>query len=123
MIPVEYETVVKNDSSVCPGVRYSVVRMSFGRRIELMKLVREATLKFDFRDAGGDEDSMAAAILSSEVDRLYLRWGLKAVDGLLIDGLPATPDTLLLDGPEELVKEALAIVRNECSLAEEEKKT
>ena len=123
MIPIDYESVVQKESTVYPGVSYRVARMSFGRRIELMQLVREVTMRFDFQAAAGEAGQMASAILSSEVDRLYIRWALKAVDGLLIDGLPATPETLLLDGPEELLKEALAIVRSECGLSDEEKKT
>ena len=66
---------------------------------------------------------METAILSAEVDRLYIRWGLKEVDGLVIDGLPATPESLLAVGPEELVQEALAFIRSECGLDEAEKKT
>jgi hypothetical protein len=123
MMPVGYESVIQKESNVCPGVTYRVARMSFGRRIELMRLVREITMKFEFQEAAGEAGRMAAAILSSEVDRLYVGWGLKAVDGLLIDGLPATPQMLLLEGPEDLLKEALEIVRAECGLSDQEKKT
>ena len=123
MISVDYESAVQKESAVCPGVTYRVARMSFGRRIELMRLVKEVTMKFDFHEAAGAVGNMAVAILSSEVDRLYIRWALKAVDGLVIDGLSATPETLLLDGPEGLLKEALAIIRSECGLGDEEKKT
>jgi hypothetical protein len=97
--------------------------MSFGRRIELMKTIREATTKSEFDDAGGDTNKMSSAIVSAEVDRLYVRWGLKEVHGLLIDGIPATPEALIAAGPEELLLEALAVVRSECGLSEEEKKT
>jgi hypothetical protein len=123
MIPIDYESVIQRESAIHPGVSYRVARMSFGRRIELMRLVREVTMKFDFQEAAGEAGKMASAILTFEVDRLYIRWALRAVDGLLIDGLPATPETLLLDGPEELLKEALSIVRSECGLGDEEKKT
>jgi hypothetical protein len=123
MIPIDYESVAQIKSEICPGVSYRIARMSFGRRIELMRLVRDATIKLEFQEAAGETSQMEAAILSSEVDRLYVRWALKAIDGLLIDGLPATPEILVLDGPEELLQEVLTLVRAECGLSDAEKKT
>jgi hypothetical protein len=123
MIANPYESAVVRDSAIYPGVCYRLDKMSFGRRLELMKAVREATAKIDFLDANGDAGRMAAAILSVEVDRLYVRWGLKGVDGLLIDGTQATTESLLAAGPEELVQEALALIKSECGLDESEKKT
>jgi len=123
MIVESYLSVIKRESALCPGVVYRVERMSFGRRIELMKAIREVAVKIDFLDATNDADRMADSVLSAEVDRLYLQWGLKEVDGLLIDGVPATPESLVLAGPEELSREALAFVISECGLNEAEKKT
>jgi hypothetical protein len=123
MITNDYESSTWLNSVLCPGVSYRVERMSFGRRIDLMKTIREATAKSEFHDAVGDDGKMATAILSAEVDRLYIRWGLKEVVGLLIDGIPATPESLLLKGPEKLLQEALASVRSESGLTEAEKKT
>jgi hypothetical protein len=123
MIRSDYESTVQRESNVLPGVTYQIDRMSFGRRIELMKHIREATTLYDFNQAAEKPNQMAQAILSAEVDRLYLRWGLKEIGGILIDGVPATPELLMLSGPESLVQEALAFVRIETGLNEEEKKT
>ena len=123
MMTNEYYSVLRKESALYSGVCYEVERMSFGRRLELMKAVREATQRIEFLEASGNTGRMAAAILSAEVDQLYIRWGLKEVTGLIIDGLPATPESLLATGPEELVQEALALIKSECSLNEGEKKT
>jgi hypothetical protein len=123
MTTVCYESTLEKASHVSPGVRYTIDRMSFGRRLELMRAVREITYKMEFQAAGGETGQMDAAILSAEVDRLYLRWGLRKVEGLMIDGVLATPDALALTGPEDLFQEALAIVKAECTLTPEEKKT
>lgn len=123
MMTTNYESVAQKNSLLSPGICYRVERMSFGRRLELMKAIREMTTRIDFLEGSGDAGRMETAILSAEVDRLYIRWGLKEVDGLVIDGLPATPESLLAVGPEELVQEALAFIRSECGLDEAEKKT
>jgi len=120
---VRYESVIRVESRVSPGVSYVVERMSFGRRIELMRAVREAAVKLEFHAAGDGADKMTASLLSAEVDRIYLRWGLREVSGLLIEGEPATPETLATAGPENLFLEALASVKHECALSDAEKKT
>jgi len=44
------------------------------------------------------------------------------VDGLVIDGRKADPAALVERGPEELCREALAAIRAETGLSEEERK-
>jgi hypothetical protein len=63
-----------------------------------------------------------AALAASEIDRVYVSWGLAGVEGLEIDGRPATAELLLDAGPESLVSEALALIRREAGLSEEERK-
>jgi hypothetical protein len=53
---------------------------------------------------------------------VYVSWGLAGVEGLEIDGQPASVDLLLEAGPESLVSEALALIRREAGLSEEERK-
>ena len=70
------------ESRVAPGVTFAVARMSFGRRVELMRRVRELARRMEFLEAGGDPgDQMDAALLQAEIDRLYLVWGLQASQG------------------------------------------
>jgi hypothetical protein len=47
---------------------------------------------------------------------------LQAVEGLELDGAPATPESLAGSGPEELFREAVAAVRAEAGLSEAERK-
>ena len=118
-----YESVVEVESKVAPGVRFTVARMSFGRRVELMRRVRELARRMEFLEAGDQPgEKMDAGLLRAEIDHLYLAWGLRAVSGLVLDGGQASPELLAESGPEELFREALAAVRAETGLTDEERK-
>ena len=101
-----------------------MAKMSFGRRTELMRQVRELARKMEFLEAGQDartEDGWRRCC-RVEIDRLYVRWGLRAVAGLELDGVEATPESLAEAGPEDLFREALAAVRAQTGLSEAERK-
>jgi hypothetical protein len=120
---VELTTRRVVDSKSHEGVRFVVARMSFGRRVELMKKVRDLAVRAEFFQAGCDEkNKMEASLLGAEIDRLYVEWGLEDIRGLLLDGLQATPAMLIESGPEELFREVLEAVRSECGLSETERK-
>ena len=120
---MEYISYEVKDSRAAPGVSYTIAKMSFGRRVELTKRIRELALRKEFAEAGETpNEKMEAALLASEIDRLYLLWGLKEITGLELDGLPATPQSLAADGPEELFREALAAVKEQCGLSDAERK-
>jgi hypothetical protein len=106
-----------------PGVEFVIARMTFGRRIELMRRVRDLATRLEYFEAGRDaKNGMEASLLGAEIDRLYLRWGVEEIIGLELDGFPATIDALIDRGPEELFIEALAAVKRECGLDENERK-
>jgi hypothetical protein len=65
---------------------------------------------------------MDAGLLRAEIDRVFLLWGLMGVSGLTVDGVEASPELLVERGPEEVFREALAAVRRESGLSEEERK-
>jgi len=118
-----YESIALVPSQKAPGVTYSIARMSFGRRMDLARRIRDLAKRIEFLEAGEKpEDKMDASILRAEIDRLYVEWGLKAISGLIVDGAEATPLTLLEHGPEPLVREALQFIRSEIELSEEERK-
>ena len=119
-----YESVVEAASARRPGVRFRVERMSFGRRLELVRQLRELLGRLECVQAGpqGPAQEAEAALVAGEIDRIYLRWGLRGVEGLEIDGAPATPESLAERGPEELVEEALAAIKREAGLTEAERK-
>jgi hypothetical protein len=120
---MEYTSVETIDSAVAAGVRYTVAKMSFGRRVELTRRIRELAARKEFVEAGETpNEKMEAALLASEIDRIYLLWGLKEVTGLELDGQPATPESLAASGPEELFREALGAVKHQCGLSEAERK-
>jgi hypothetical protein len=111
------------ESRVVPGVTFTIGKMSFGRRVELMRRVRELARRTEFLTASEDSgDKMDAALLHAEIERLYVTWGVKAVSGLAVDGIAAGAELLAESGPEELFREAVAAVRRETGLSEEERK-
>lgn len=106
-----------------PGVSFAIARMTFGRRLELMKRVRDLAARIEYFEAARDEKNrMEASLLGAELDKLYLAWGLAEVRGLALDGEAATPESLVERGPEALVHEALAAIKAECGLTETERK-
>jgi hypothetical protein len=97
--------------------------MSFGRRIDLTRRIRELAQRAEFLAAGTDaKEKIDAAVLAAEIERIYVLWGVAEVRGLTLDGEPATPESLVAIGPEDLFREAVAAVRAECHLSEAERK-
>jgi hypothetical protein len=119
---MNYTTEVTIASQAAPGVTFSIARVSFGRRMELLRRLRELAGRAECLAAGDSREKLEAALLTSEIDELYLRWGLVSVSGLELDGQAATPETLIAAGPEEVCREALAAIKHECGLTEEERK-
>jgi len=110
-------------SKARPGVEFVVALMTFGRRIELMRRVRDLAARLEYFEAGRDaRNGMEASLLGAEIDRLYIRWGVEEIRGLTLDGAPASVETFVEGGPEELFFEALAAVKTECGLDENERK-
>ena len=117
-----YEGDAMVHSTSHPGVRFRIARVSFARRVELMRRVRELSRRAEFLGAGQDPaDRMDAALLQAEIEQLYVAWGVKAVEGLTVNGVAARPE-LLAEGPEDVFREALAAVRRELGLSEQERK-
>jgi hypothetical protein len=120
---MEYASVTVVEPAAAPGVRLVLRRMSFARRVELMRRIRELAGRAEFLKAAEDAgEQMDAALLRAEIDRLYVAWGVERVEGLVLDGAPATPESLAEAGPEDLFREALEAVRRECGLSEAERK-
>jgi hypothetical protein len=118
-----YESSAWFDAETHAGVRFAIVRMSFGRRIDLARRIREIGRKIEFLDAGNDvREKLEAAVLAVEIDRTYLEWGLAGIEGLKIDGETATAATLIEKGPADLATEILARIKAESGLNEDERK-
>ena len=118
-----WESVEWFEALARPGVRCGIARVSFGRRIELARRIREVGRRAEFLSAGGEaRDKIEAAVVAAEIDRAYLDWGWAAVEGLEIDGHPATPAMAIELGPVELAMEVLARIKRECGLTDDERK-
>jgi len=118
-----YDSEITVESQVARGVTFTVSKMSFGRRTKLMRQVRELARQMEFlRASQQPAQQMDGALLRVEIDRLYVKWGLTAISGLQLDGAPATPDLLIESGPEELFREAVALVRAQTGLNATERK-
>jgi hypothetical protein len=120
---MNYESCTRVESRVRPGIAFVISKMSFGRRMELIRRIRELSLKCEFLNAGESTDEkLQAALFSAEIDRLYVGWGLQELIGLEVDGAAATPESLASAGPEDLFREAVSAVKAECGLSETERK-
>jgi hypothetical protein len=117
-----YSSVVWHESSTMPGVRYATRRISLMQRIELTSKAREIVLKHEFLKAGEVSDQLEATLGELLVRKLYLECGLHEIEGLTVDGEPATGQAIIAKGPEELTNEIVATIRAQLELSEEERK-
>lgn len=121
--PVRWESAIWKNSDKYPGVRYRVRRVSLTGRAELTRRVRGLLEELGCRAAGDSpEDQLAAVQLELEADRIYTEWGVLEIEGLKVDGAPATVAACLAKGPELLCREMAAAVREELALTEDERK-
>jgi hypothetical protein len=120
---MNHESTLALQSQSIEGVKFTIARMSFGRRLELARRIRDVSHRLEFVQAGNTpQDTIDAALINGEVDRICLAWGLIAVEGLEIDGRPAEVTALIEKGPEELTREILTAIKRECGLNDEERK-
>jgi hypothetical protein len=121
---MKYTSSLEMASTAMPGVSFRLRRVSFGRRLELARILQDRLETIQKLALSPDTPARAAqtALIGAEIDAIHLRWGLAAIEGLEIDGAPATAESLISSGPEELLREILAAVRHETGLDSEERK-
>lgn len=120
---MNYESSAEIQSTVIPGVTFVVSKMSVGRRLDLIRRIRELLLRHEFLDGGSSPtEKLEAACISAEIDRLYVEWGLQKLAGIDVDGVPATPEILVSHGPENLYREIVTAVKSQCELSDGERK-
>ncbi len=121
--PPNYSSVIWRSSNTQPDVRFGIARISFGRRLEIAREIRAIGRKLEYLEAGHSiAEKAEASIAAAEIDRVYLRCGLAGVEGLDIDGEPASAESLFAAGPENLTREMLDAIKAEWGLSEEERK-
>jgi hypothetical protein len=65
-----YEGTARIESTVMPGVHFIVQKMSFGRRIELTRRIRELAEHVEFLGAGESvKEKLDAALLTAEIEQ------------------------------------------------------
>jgi hypothetical protein len=117
-----YSSLTWHESQTVLGVRFAIRRVSLGQRIELAKNVRDLSLKHEFLKAGDTGEQLEASLADLLARKLYLAWGVERLEGLRIDGEPATVEGLIEKGPEQLSDEIIDVIRRELGLSEEERK-
>ena len=117
-----FESVRWHTSKEMPEVRFAVREPSLQKRIELTRQLHELTLRNEFLASGNEMEHLELALAELLVQKVLVEWGLAAIEGLYIDGKPATPARLIDAGPERLVAEIATAVRLQCGLSEEERK-
>lgn len=117
-----FESVRWQTSKEMPEVRFAVREPSLQKRIELTRQLHELTLRNEFLAGGKEMDQLELALAELLVQKVLVEWGLTAIEGLYIDGKPATPAQLIDAGPERLVAEIATVVRQRCGLNEDERK-
>ncbi len=118
----DYASHVWHESSQYKGVRFATRQISLGGRIELTTKIQDLIFKNEFLRAGDALEQSQASLADLLARKVYLEWGVSEVEGLNIDGSPATLQDLIDHGPEDLCEEMASTIRSELSLSEEERK-
>src|SRR5258708_28129860 len=78
-----FDSALWFDAESAAGVRFAIARLTFGRRLDLARRIREIGRRAEFLAAGADvRDKLGAAVVGAGVDRAYLEGGLLAVGGV-----------------------------------------
>ncbi len=139
---MNFTTSVRKESKTYPGVFYTLNKMSEARRANLRLRIAEPTAKIrnliremqkfeSLPEEQITEDALAKmteigdkidVISAQDVDPQWLLWGLKKIEGLEIDDVPATPESLIDDGPPLLFDEIVDEIKKTAQLNGEEEK-
>jgi hypothetical protein len=120
---MQYTSTIQHESRTIPGVTFTLWRLSFGKRLELLRRIHSLAGKHEFLTASpAIESHYEAAILEKEIQHVYLECCLVQVEGLWIDGESACAHLLIERGPEALVDEITAAIQGQIGLSAEEQK-
>jgi hypothetical protein len=79
-------------------------------------------MKHEFLTCGDASSQLEAALSDLLVAKVYIEWGLETIEGLSINGQPATAELLVADGPEDLTEEIVHTIQAEGALTDDERK-
>jgi hypothetical protein len=117
-----YQSQVWHESCVCKGVRFATRQISLSGRIELTRKIQDLVFKNEFLRAGDALEQSEACLADLLARKVYLEWGISDIQGLTIDGRPASVQELIDGGPEDLSEEIASTIQSELGLSEEERK-
>ena len=117
---VDWSSVRWFDSRTIPGIRFAIRRVSLQQRMELTHRMRELSLRDDFLKSGSPTDQLHAAENEMAARKVLITWGLLKIAHLSLDGEPATAESIVEKGPEELANEIAAAIQAELGLSESE---
>jgi hypothetical protein len=120
--PFDFASQIWHESSAYKGVRFAIKQISLAGRIELSRAIQDLILKNEFLRAGDALEQSQAALADLLARRVYLEWGISAIEGLTIDGSPASVQDVIERGPEDLCEEMASTIQSGISLTEEERK-
>lgn len=120
--PFEHASRVWHESSIFRGVRFATRQISLSGRIELTRIIQELIYKNEFLRAGDSLEQSQACLADLLARKVYIEWGISDIEGLTIDGAPASIQDLIERGPERLCDEIARTIQNELVLSEEERK-
>lgn len=111
------------DSSRYPGVSFSIRRMTLRQRIALIGELSQLYRERDFHAAGHSQlDRLNAQLNALRIDEVFLKWGVLAVRGLVIDDHTISPEDLCERAPEDLTAEILGRIRECISITADQEK-
>lgn len=120
---MEHSTYFDYASVNCPGVSCRIRKITFQRRLMLLREIRELARQYEFTAAGETvQQKYESAVIQQEINKHYWQNFVIAVDGLTIDGAPATTESVWSDGPDGLVQEVLQVVTSHVFLSADEAK-
>jgi hypothetical protein len=120
--PFDHVSHVWHESSMYRGVRFATRQISLSGRIELTRRIQDLIFKNDFLRAGDSLEQAQASMADLLARRVYLEWGISEIEGLTIDGSPASVQDAIEQGPERLCEEMAAAIQGELNLSEAERK-
>lgn len=118
----QFESATRFESETQRGTVFWIRKVSLAQRIELLDRIGKVVRENEYLNAGSADDQLMAALNSVKAARVLILWGLERIEGLAIDGQPATPELLVERGPEELCGEIAQALQHQLGLTEEERK-
>lgn len=108
---VDHITYFEHNPAGYTGVTCRIRKITYQARLTLLRSIRELARDYEFMAAGESlRERYDTAVIQQEINHRYWQHFVEAVSGLLIDGEPATPESLWSQGPDGLVQEILQVI-------------